>query len=189
MCSDLNRCVLRQVTAQDLSTMIRYKQRSIIFLINNGGYTIEVEIHDGPYNVIKNWSYTKVAEAFHNGDGPLWTIKVHFENPSHRFFKIMLDRTISSWSQYRLLSDIYSTVVCISKPNSLSEKKRGEHCVTMWQVTNEPELGAAVKAAQEKVDMLCFIEVICHKDDTSRELLEWGARVSAANGRPAQPDL
>ena len=27
--------------------------------INNGGYTIEVEIHDGPahnnYNVIKNW--------------------------------------------------------------------------------------------------------------------------------------
>ncbi|KAI7992248.1 hypothetical protein LOK49_LG12G00636, partial [Camellia lanceoleosa] len=32
--------------------------RTIIFLINNGGYTIEVEIHDGPYNVIKNWKYT-----------------------------------------------------------------------------------------------------------------------------------
>ncbi|RYR29751.1 hypothetical protein Ahy_B01g054247 [Arachis hypogaea] len=39
------------VTAQDTSTMIRSGQRSIIFLINNGGYTIEVEIHDGPYNV------------------------------------------------------------------------------------------------------------------------------------------
>ncbi|XLR07683.1 hypothetical protein S83_035621, partial [Arachis hypogaea] len=37
--------------AQDTSTMIRSGQRSIIFLINNGGYTIEVEIHDGPYNV------------------------------------------------------------------------------------------------------------------------------------------
>lgn len=28
----------------------------LIFLINNGGYTIEVEIHDGPYNVIHTWS-------------------------------------------------------------------------------------------------------------------------------------
>lgn len=67
---------MEQVTAQDLSTMIRNNQRSIIFLINNGGYTIEVEIHDGPYNVIKNWNYCKVAEAFHNGNGLLWTCKV-----------------------------------------------------------------------------------------------------------------
>jgi pyruvate decarboxylase len=67
---------MEQVTAQDLSTMIRNNQHSIIFLINNGGYTIEVEIHDGPYNVIKNWNYCKVAEAFHNGDGLLWTCKV-----------------------------------------------------------------------------------------------------------------
>jgi len=44
-----------QVTAQDVSTMLRCGQRSVIFLINNGGYTIEVEIHDGPYNVVKNW--------------------------------------------------------------------------------------------------------------------------------------
>ncbi|CAL2268445.1 unnamed protein product [Prunus armeniaca] len=44
-----------QVTAQDVSKMTRSGQRSIIFLINNGGYTIEVEIHDGPYNEIKNW--------------------------------------------------------------------------------------------------------------------------------------
>ncbi|CAL8165702.1 unnamed protein product [Prunus armeniaca] len=36
-----------QVTAQDVSTMTRSGQRSIIFLINNGEYTIEVEIHDG----------------------------------------------------------------------------------------------------------------------------------------------
>ncbi|CAB4315205.1 unnamed protein product [Prunus armeniaca] len=35
--------------------MTRSGQRSIIFLINNGEYTIEVEIHDGPYNEIKNW--------------------------------------------------------------------------------------------------------------------------------------
>ncbi|KAF8721410.1 hypothetical protein HU200_023123 [Digitaria exilis] len=90
-----------QVTAQDVSTMIRCQQNSIIFLINNGGYTIEVEIHDGPYN---------------------------------------------------------------------------------------EELTAAIKTAvEEKKDSLCFIEVICHKDDTSKELLEWGSRVSAANSRPPNP--
>lgn len=69
-----------QVTAQDVTTMIRNEQRSVIFLINNGGYTIEVEIHDGPYNVIKNWNYTGVVEAFNNGDGKLWTAKVLIVN-------------------------------------------------------------------------------------------------------------
>ena len=65
-----------QVTAQDVSTMIRCEQKSIIFLINNGGYTIEVEIHDGPYNVIKNWNYTGLVDAIHNGEGNCWTKKV-----------------------------------------------------------------------------------------------------------------
>jgi TPP-dependent 2-oxoacid decarboxylase len=44
-----------QLTAQEVSTMIRYGTNPIIFLLNNRGYTIEVEIHDGPYNNIKNW--------------------------------------------------------------------------------------------------------------------------------------
>ena len=59
---------------------MRYDQSPVIFLINNGGYTIEVEIHDGPahnnYNVIKNWDYTAFAQAMHNGEGKLWTAKV-----------------------------------------------------------------------------------------------------------------
>eukprot|EP00897_Mesotaenium_endlicherianum_P009183 jgi/Mesen1/8293/ME000045S07742 len=118
-----------QVTAQDVSTMIRNEQPSIIFLINNGGYTIEVEIHDGPYNVIKNWNYTAVVEAFANGEGKCWTAKVR----------------------------------------------------------TEEELEAAIATATEKSDHLCFIETIVHKDDTSRELLEWGSRVSAANSRPPNP--
>ncbi|CAG7912226.1 unnamed protein product, partial [Brassica rapa] len=68
-----------QVTAQDVSTMLRNGQKTIIFLINNGGYTIEVEIHDGPYNVIKNWNYTGLVDAIHNGEGKCWTAKVRFE--------------------------------------------------------------------------------------------------------------
>ncbi|KAL5809066.1 hypothetical protein ACOSQ3_029757 [Xanthoceras sorbifolium] len=119
-----------QVTAQDVSTMLRSEQKTIIFLINNGGYTIEVEIHDGPYNVIKNWNYTGLIEAIHNGEGKCWTAKVRCE---------------------------------------------------------EELIEAIATATGPKKDSLCFIEVIVHKDDTSKELLEWGSRVSAANSRPPNP--
>ncbi|XP_047316428.1 pyruvate decarboxylase 2 [Impatiens glandulifera] len=119
-----------QVTAQDISTMLRCEQKTIIFLINNGGYTIEVEIHDGPYNVIKNWNYCGLVDAIHNGEGKCWTTKVRYE---------------------------------------------------------EELIEAIEKATGENKDCLCFIEVIVHKDDTSKELLEWGSRVSAANSRPPNP--
>ncbi|CAI9783728.1 unnamed protein product [Fraxinus pennsylvanica] len=119
-----------QVTAQDISTMIRCGHPTIIFLINNGGYTIEVEIHDGPYNVIKNWNYTGLVDAIHNGEGKCWTTKVKTED----------------------------------------------------------ELVEAIATATGKYkDSLCFIEVFAHKDDTSKELLEWGSRVSSANSRPPNP--
>jgi hypothetical protein len=56
------------------------------------------------------------------------------------------------------------------------------------QVRTEEDLKEALKAALgPKKDCLCFIEVIVHKDDTSKELLEWGSRVSAANSRPPNP--
>ena len=58
-----------QMTAQELSTMIRYQVNPIIFLMNNGGYTIEVELHDGPYNKIKNWDYAGLINIFNAGDG------------------------------------------------------------------------------------------------------------------------
>ncbi|KAL4019576.1 hypothetical protein IC575_018328 [Cucumis melo] len=119
-----------QVTAQDISTMIRCGQRNIIFLINNGGYTIEVEIHDGPYNVIKNWNYTGLVDAIHNGEGKCWTAKVRTEQ---------------------------ELIEAIATANNEHEKS------------------------------LCFIEVLVHKDDTSKELLEWGSRVASANGRPPNP--
>jgi pyruvate decarboxylase len=58
-----------QLTAQEVSQMIRRKLPVIIFLINNHGYTIEVEIHDGPYNNIKNWDYAGLINAFNAEDG------------------------------------------------------------------------------------------------------------------------
>lgn len=56
------------------------------------------------------------------------------------------------------------------------------------QVNNEQELIEAIEIATgEKKDCLCFIEVVVHKDDTSKELLEWGSRVSSANSRAPNP--
>ncbi|KAL3753585.1 hypothetical protein ACJRO7_000917 [Eucalyptus globulus] len=114
-----------QVTAQDVSTMLRCGQNNIIFLINNGGYTIQAVVRDGPYNVIKNWNYTGLVEAIHNGEGKCWTAKALYE----------------------------------------------EELIEAIQTATGP-----------KKDCLCFIEVIIHKEDTSKEVLEWGARISAANG-------
>ncbi len=39
-------------------------------------YTIEVEIHDGPYNVIKNWDYVGLIQAMQNGQGKLFATRV-----------------------------------------------------------------------------------------------------------------
>ena len=58
-----------QLTAQEVAQMIRRKLPVIIFLINNHGYTIEVEIHDGPYNNIKNWDYAGLINVFNAEDG------------------------------------------------------------------------------------------------------------------------
>jgi indolepyruvate decarboxylase len=53
-----------QMTAQELSTLLRHRCNPIIFLLNNDGYGIERLIHDGPYNDIQRWSYHKLPEAF-----------------------------------------------------------------------------------------------------------------------------
>ncbi|GKV22027.1 hypothetical protein SLEP1_g31929 [Rubroshorea leprosula] len=55
------------------------------------------------------------------------------------------------------------------------------------ELHTEEELIKAIETATGPKDSLCFIEVIVHKDDTSKELLEWGSRVSAANIRPPNP--
>ncbi|OQE18616.1 hypothetical protein PENSTE_c017G04101 [Penicillium steckii] len=59
-----------QMTAQELSTIIRQKLDVIIFLINNNGYTIERLIH-GPeehYNDVASWRYLEAASFFGGDD-------------------------------------------------------------------------------------------------------------------------
>ncbi|AQS84178.1 MAG: thiamine pyrophosphate-dependent enzyme [Acetobacter aceti] len=58
-----------QLTAQEVAQMIRYEVPVIVFLVNNRGYVIEIKIHDGPYNYIKNWDYAGLIKAFNAEDG------------------------------------------------------------------------------------------------------------------------
>jgi pyruvate decarboxylase len=58
-----------QLTAQEVAQMVRRRLPVIILLVNNHGYTIEVEIHDGPYNNIKNWDYAGLIQVFNAEDG------------------------------------------------------------------------------------------------------------------------
>jgi indolepyruvate decarboxylase len=53
------------LTAQELGMMIRDRQRPIIVLVNNDGYTIERAIHgaDQTYNDIPRWNWSLLAEA------------------------------------------------------------------------------------------------------------------------------
>ena len=54
-----------QLTAQELSTMLRHDLKPIIFLVNNSGYTIERTIlgKDSRYNDIANWAYSELPRV------------------------------------------------------------------------------------------------------------------------------
>lgn len=56
------------MSVQELSTLIRNNINCTIFLFNNYGYTIEVEIHDNIYNDIQNWQYALLVDIFRDGN-------------------------------------------------------------------------------------------------------------------------
>ncbi|CAB3646696.1 Indole-3-pyruvate decarboxylase [Paraburkholderia sediminicola] len=58
-----------QVTAQELSTILRHDYKPVILLINNGGYTIERGYigKTEPYNDVANWAYADLPKALHPG--------------------------------------------------------------------------------------------------------------------------
>ena len=59
-----------QMTAQELSTLIRQRCPAIVVVINNDGYLVERELHvDGAYNDLQMWHYAKLPGVFdHAGD-------------------------------------------------------------------------------------------------------------------------
>jgi indolepyruvate decarboxylase len=66
-----------QMTVQEISTMLDYGCRPILFILNNSGYTIEkylnVKSSNQRYNQIPAWQYTQLAETF---GGKAFTVQV-----------------------------------------------------------------------------------------------------------------
>eukprot|EP01055_Gregarina_sp_Pseudo9_P005682 Gregarina_sp_Pseudo_9__5681@NODE_807_length_2191_cov_101_134294_g758_i0_p1_GENE_NODE_807_length_2191_cov_101_134294_g758_i0NODE_807_length_2191_cov_101_134294_g758_i0_p1_ORF_typecomplete_len568_score175_29TPP_enzyme_N/PF02776_18/5_1e41TPP_enzyme_C/PF02775_21/2_1e03TPP_enzyme_C/PF02775_21/5_6e03TPP_enzyme_C/PF02775_21/2_6e29TPP_enzyme_M/PF00205_22/2_1e17Transketolase_N/PF00456_21/0_013OCC1/PF15506_6/0_52_NODE_807_length_2191_cov_101_134294_g758_i01341837 len=90
-----------QVTAQDLSTMIRYKCNPVIFLVNNDGYTIERVITDNIYNDIQPWKYSDLPKVFGGEQGTICQthgelekalMVTECEKDRLQFIEIILDR-------------------------------------------------------------------------------------------------
>ncbi len=76
-----------QLTAQEVSSMMRYGVKPIIVVINNSGYTIERALCKNPmdiFNNIASWNYSKLPQVF---NGKSWTKRVETEQEFHDALK------------------------------------------------------------------------------------------------------
>lgn len=58
-----------QMTCQEISIMVRQGIKPIIVVLNNDGYQIERAIHDGPFNDIQPWNYSRITDLVGGGQG------------------------------------------------------------------------------------------------------------------------
>ncbi len=58
-----------QIGAQEISTIINYGYKPIVFVLNNHGYGIERAIYDGPYNDLAEWRYHLLPQALGGDPG------------------------------------------------------------------------------------------------------------------------
>ena len=68
-----------QLTAQEISSIMRYELKPIVIVINNDGYTIERVLCKNPedaFNDIAQWNYSKLPHVF---EGDVWTAVAHTE--------------------------------------------------------------------------------------------------------------
>lgn len=68
-----------QATAQELSTIIRYKLDAYIFIINNDGYTFERLIHglDAEYNDVARWRYLMAPQMMGAPNDGSYDVETH----------------------------------------------------------------------------------------------------------------
>ena len=103
-----------QLTAQELSTIVRHELKPIIFVLNNGGYTIERLIlgEKAVYNDIQNWQYTEIIPIF-NGKGDYQRFVV--ETPSQ------LEETLQAVNRGDALTLIELRLDPMDAPESLKQ--------------------------------------------------------------------
>jgi len=84
-----------QLTAQEVSTMIRLGLKPIIFVICNDGYTIERFIHgmDADYNDIQEWRNKDLVKAFGAKEG---TYRTYTIKTKEEITKLFADKEFNS---------------------------------------------------------------------------------------------
>jgi pyruvate decarboxylase len=77
-----------QLTAQEVSTMLRNKLNPIIFVICNKGYTIERYIHgwQDSYNDVQEWDYKALPAAFGGAKDSYKTYRVESKKEVEELF-------------------------------------------------------------------------------------------------------
>lgn len=104
-----------QMSAQELSSLIRRDSNAIVIVLNNGGYTTERVIHEGPYNDIQPWAYHRLPEIFGGSRG--WRVHTEDEldealnaasaaNNGPTLIEVMLERMDSSEALKRLGAEL-----------------------------------------------------------------------------------
>ena len=58
-----------QMTGTELSTTARYGLNPIVLVLNNHGYGTERHLHEGTFNDIRDWNYSRLPEVFGAGRG------------------------------------------------------------------------------------------------------------------------
>lgn len=93
---------IRQLTVQELGTMIRYGLKPIIVVLNNDGYEIERQIHgkNAGYNDIAQWSWQKLIPFFNGGNLPA---KSWQANTRGELEKILRDEEFKKADRFQLL--------------------------------------------------------------------------------------
>ena len=83
-----------QMTAQEMSTIVRNKIELTMFLVNNDGYTVERSLHgmNAYYNDIARWRYLDAPRFFGaNGDDPEYPVRTYQARTMGELEAIMAD--------------------------------------------------------------------------------------------------
>lgn len=60
-----------QMSCLELSTIIEHGLNPIVFVLNNGGYSTERFLLDGPFNDIRNWDYSAITKMLKGGESAM----------------------------------------------------------------------------------------------------------------------
>ncbi|KAG6336857.1 hypothetical protein ID866_2215 [Astraeus odoratus] len=119
-----------QLTAQELSIMVRNKLTPIIFVINNEGYNIERHLHGmhRKYNDVALWKYTSLLTTFGDVEGT--ASKSYSVRDKAGLDSLLVDPDFIKADKIQLVEvimDKYDTPRGLKFASELSTKRAGKH--------------------------------------------------------------